>query len=60
MLSVLPVGEVRVAEDSDFRRLKTLCDESTDWKLEYEKNGTRISTKNNEISNFKILKVSIV
>ena len=58
MLSVLPIGEVRVAEDSDFRRLKSLCDETSDWKLEYEKNGTRVSTKNNDISNFKIVRVS--
>ena len=57
MLSVLQVGEVRVAEDSDFRKLKTLSDETDDWKLEYQKNGTNVWTKNNTNSSFKVVKV---
>ncbi|XP_052794830.1 START domain-containing protein 10-like [Mya arenaria] len=57
MLSVLQVGEIRVADDSDFRRLKALSDDSQNWKQEYQKNATSVWTKNNEVCNFKIIKV---
>jgi len=57
MLSVQQIGEIRVADDSDFRKLKALCDDNENWKMEYQKNATTVWTKNNEVSNFKILKV---
>ncbi|XP_053399940.1 START domain-containing protein 10-like [Mercenaria mercenaria] len=57
MLSVLPVGDIRVADDSDFRKLKNLGDDTDNWKLEYQKNCTSVWTKNNEVSSFKIVKV---
>ncbi|XP_033743458.1 START domain-containing protein 10-like [Pecten maximus] len=53
----MQVGEVRVAEDADFKRLKTLCDEKDGWKQEYNKNNTCVWTKNNDVSDFKIIKV---
>ena len=58
MLSVLQVGEIRVADDSDFRKLKNLDEDADNWKLEYQKNNTSVWTKNNEVSSFKIVKVS--
>ena len=59
MLSVEMAGNIKVAEDTDFQKLKSLCDENSDWKLEYQKNVTSVWTKNNDISNFKMIKVSI-
>ncbi|XP_060590740.1 START domain-containing protein 10-like [Ruditapes philippinarum] len=57
MLSVLQVGEIRVADDSDFRKLKNLDEDTDNWKLEYQKNNTSVWTKTNEVSSFKIVKV---
>lgn len=59
MLSVQQVGEIRVADDSDFRKLKALSDDNEHWKQEYHKNLTTVWTKNNEVSSFKILKVTV-
>lgn len=56
---VMDVGEVRVAEDADFKRLKSLCDETDGWKQEYNKNNTTVSTKINELSDFQMVKVRI-
>lgn len=57
MLSVSQVGEVRVADDSDFKKLKALCDDTDQWKLEYQKNNTNVWTKSNDNSAFKVVKV---
>lgn len=38
VFQVMEVGLVKIAEDSDFRKLKTLVDDNTNWKLEYNKN----------------------
>ncbi|KAH3836400.1 START domain-containing protein 10-like [Dreissena polymorpha] len=57
MLSVQSVGEIRVADDADFRRLKSLSDDNNDWKQEYQKGTTTVWTKTNDVSNFKIIKV---
>ena len=59
MLSVAQAGDIKVAEDVDFQKLKTLCDETAEWKLEYQKNVTTVWTKNNDISTFKMIKVSL-
>ena len=56
----MQVGEVRVADDEDFRKLKELCEQTDGWKLEYHKHNTFIWTKNNDLSEFKIFKVSNV
>ncbi|KAL4230161.1 START domain-containing protein 10 [Mactra antiquata] len=60
MLSLIKVGEIRVADDSDFRRLKSLSDETDGWKLEYQKNATMVWTKNNDVSSFQIVKVRTI
>lgn len=56
----MDVGEVRVAEDADFNRLKSLCDDTNGWKQEYNKNNTTVWTKINELSEFQMVKVSIL
>ena len=53
----MKVGEVRVAEDTDFTSLRNLCEKHEDWKVEYNKNDTTVWTKNNDLSDFKMLKV---
>ena len=53
----MQVGEVRVAEDADFEKLKNLCHYHEDWKQEYSKNGTSIWTKVNDVSDFRMIKV---
>ncbi|KAK7863517.1 hypothetical protein R5R35_004970 [Gryllus longicercus] len=53
----MDVGVVRVAEDSDFERLKEYLDNHTGWKLEYGKEDTRVWTKSVEHTNFKMIKL---
>lgn len=53
----MQVGEVRVAEDSDFTKLRTLCEKHEDWKIEYKKSNTTVWTKSNELSDFKMIKL---
>lgn len=33
----MEVGKVQIAEDSDFLMLKRLIDDSSNWKIEYDK-----------------------
>ncbi|XP_046563160.1 START domain-containing protein 10-like [Haliotis rubra] len=56
----MEIGEVRVAEDADFRKLKTMCDDHSDWKLEINKQSTTVWTKTNDVSNFKMVKVRTI
>ena len=55
----MQVGEVRVAEDADFEKLKSLCRCQDGWKQDYSKNGTTVWTKANEVSDFKLIKVGV-
>ena len=55
----MEVGEVRVAEDADFEKLKGLCQCNDHWKQEYNKNGTTVWTKVNDTSDFKMVRVSV-
>jgi len=56
----MEVGEVRVAEDADFERLKQLCRCHDGWKQDYNKNNTTVWTKVNDVSDFKMIKVRSV
>lgn len=38
----MEIGKVKIAEDSDFLTLKTLVDDSSNWKLDYEKGDTKV------------------
>jgi len=53
----MQVGEVRVAEDADFAKLKDLCTCHDGWRQDYNKNGTTVWTKANDVSDFKLIKV---
>lgn len=55
----MQVGEVRVAEDADFQKLRNLCLIHDEWKQEYNKNVTTVWTRSNELSDFKMIKVKI-
>lgn len=56
----MDVGEVRVADDGDFERLKNLTDEHDGWKVEYEKRDTKVWTKSTEQTQFKMIKLHTV
>ena len=47
------VGEVRVAEDSDFALLKVLLTRSEGWNQEFSSGVTQVWTRPAENSNFK-------
>ena len=59
----MQVGEVRIAEDADFSRIKEMCTCHDGWKQEYgpknkdSKNNTTAWTKANDVSDFKLIKV---
>ncbi len=57
LTEIMQVGEVKCAEDVDFERLKQLCRCQDGWKLDYNKNGTTVSSKSNDVSDFKLIKV---
>jgi hypothetical protein len=53
----MQVGEVRVAEDADFEKLRTLCLVHEDWKQDYNKNTTTVWTRSSEQCDFKMIKI---
>ena len=53
----MQAGEVKVAEDGDFKRFIELCVETEGWKQEYNKRNTVVHTKTNDVSDFKMFKV---
>ena len=55
----MQVGEVKCAEDVDFERLKQLCRCQENWKQDYNKHNTAVSSKSNDVSDFKVIKVSL-
>lgn len=38
----MEVGEVRVADDRDFRRFLDLAEDTEGWQSKYSKNGTKV------------------
>lgn len=56
----MEIGEVRIAEDRDFEKLKNLIDVQDGWKLEYKKDPTLVWTKTTELTNIKIIKLKTV
>lgn len=56
----MELGVVKIADDSDFDMLKTLVDDHTNWKLEYDKDETKVWTKLTPKCNFKMVKVHSV
>ncbi|XP_044753381.1 START domain-containing protein 10-like isoform X2 [Coccinella septempunctata] len=57
----MKIGEVKIAEDSDFLILKSLIDDHSNWKLAYEKaNHTKVWTQQTENCNFKMVKIHTI
>jgi len=57
----MQVGEVRVAEPSDFDKLYTLATElptENGWELSIKKSHCSVYTKVNDISPFKMIRVT--
>lgn len=50
---------MKIAEDSDFRRFKEVCDGNDGWKLEVNKQKTMVWTKANDLSDFNMVKVGL-
>jgi len=53
----MQVGEVRVAEDADFDRLRTLCQCHDGWKMVLQKHEVTVWVKSNDISDFNVIKI---
>lgn len=53
----MEVGEVRIADDRDFDRLRRLCDKHDGWKIEYSKRQTTVWTRPTDQSAFKMIKL---
>ena len=51
------VGEVRVAEDTDYAFFKAMCKSHDEWTSVYAKNNVSVWTKLNDVSDFKMIKV---
>ena len=56
----MPVGEVKIAEDTDYAYFKAMCKVHEDWTNVYQKNSTCVWTKQNDVSDFKMIKVKIL
>jgi len=54
------VGEVRVAEDSDFALLKVLLTRGDGWNLEYSSGGTKVWTRPADNSQFRMIRLKTV
>lgn len=53
----MPVLVAKVADDSDFLRLKNMVDQHDDWTLDYDKNQIKVWTKSVSNSSFNMVKV---
>ena len=57
----MEVGDVRVAEDSDFDLIKIYLNRNDGWRMEYEKGETAVWTRNppeDKGAPFKMIRVS--
>ena len=55
----MPVGEVKIAEDTDYAYFKAMCKVHEDWTNVYQKNSTCVWTKQNDVSDFKMITVKM-
>jgi len=54
------IGEVRIAEDSDFALLKILLTRGDGWDLEYSQGQTRVWSRPQENSHFRMIRLKTV
>jgi len=50
-------GEIKAADDEDFQRMKRLCLDHDGWKQEVNRDNVMVWTKQNEMSDFNMVKV---
>jgi len=53
----MQVGEIRIADQSDFDRLRDLCQFHDGWTQVYRSSMTLVWTRANDVSDFKMIKV---
>merc|ERR1711892_769952 len=57
---IMNVGEVRIAEDSDFSLLKVLLTRGDGWTQEFSSGGTQVWTRPAENSHFRMIRLKTV
>ena len=55
----MEVGNVKIAEDKDFEKLKKLYDDNNDWRLDYNKPDLSVWTKTVPGISFRMVKVNL-
>jgi len=53
----MDVGKIKIADQSDFDRLKELCEIHDDWTQVYRSDMTLVWTRANDVSDFNMVKV---
>jgi len=53
----MEVGKIRIADQSDFDRLRDLCEVHDGWTQVYRSNMTLVWTRANDVSDFNMVKV---
>lgn len=56
----MDVGEIKIAEDSDFQHFRKIIDNHADWELNYSRDDTKVWTKSVPGIEFKMVKVLIM
>jgi len=56
----MQVGEIKIADQSDFDRLKDLCQFHDGWTQVYHSSMTVVWTRANDVSDFNMIKVGAV
>jgi len=54
----MEVGEIKIAEDSDFQHFRKIIDNHEDWEMNYSRDDTKVWTKSVPGIEFKMVKVS--
>jgi len=53
----MEIGEIRIADQSDFDRLRDLCQFHDGWTQVYRSSMTLVWTTANDVSDFNMIKV---
>lgn len=53
----MTVGEVFLPDEQDFRHFKNECTIDQGWTICYDKSNCRVSTKQNSLSAFDVVRV---
>ncbi|CAF0760664.1 unnamed protein product [Brachionus calyciflorus] len=50
------LGEVVIPTDQDYEYIRKLCEDNQGWKIDYEKNNLKVWTKQNDLSQFNMIR----